>query len=530
MFLRISRNRRGKNVYEYAQIAERYRENGKQKTRVLEYLGPVRNDEDKQRYGEMLLLAQEKERIRKGSIAEFTLLPSLEYGILYASIAIMKGSGILDVFRKNASVYSHILNLMVISRLLEPSSDLGLIDLHERIYYPWAEIDLNDDNIYRTLDTIIARKDRIEDSLFRTLKPDTSVVHYDLTSTYFEGREDNDLVLFGYSRDKKRGKEQIVIGLVMADGIPIHHEVFPGNTIDPKTLESTISVLKDRFHVKNVIFIGDRAFGRSKSLSLLDQNSYITAAYRWDQPYRTILMGTDFSDGMKSGDLVMKEVSVDACDLIDEDASEDERNLAMKRRYIAVYNSERESLDLADLDEKIATVKGKISEITDQRELKKSLGKLRSLVKFTDDNAVLNGRRIDILRKISGRFLVVTNTDLPVDDVVSAYKEQWRIERSFRTIKSFIEIRPVYHRKSERIRAHAFVCVLSLLVSRLIEKKTGITISRASRILSYLKVTPVQTGSGTVMIRSESDAARELLTKMNIEYPGKVVGARIKNE
>ena len=103
--------------------------------------------------------------------------------------------------------------------------------------------------------------------------------------------------MFRYSRDKKRGKEQIVIGLVMADGIPVHHEVWPGNKIDPKPLESTISTLKERFHIKNVTLIADRAFGRSKSLDLLGRNRYITEPYRWDQPYLDILMNTDFTDG-----------------------------------------------------------------------------------------------------------------------------------------------------------------------------------------------------------------------------------------
>ena len=74
------------------------------------------------------------------------------------------------------------------------------------------------------------------------------------------------------------------------------------------------------------------------------------------------------------------------------------------------------------------------------------------------------------LKKLAGRFLIVTNTDLKGDEVVSAYKEQWQIERSFRTIKSFFDIRPVNHRKEERIEAHVFVCVLSLLIARLFEK------------------------------------------------------------
>ncbi len=527
MYLRVSRNRRGKNVYEYAQICERYRENGKQKTRILEYLGPVRNESDMERYRKALLLAGEKDSIRRMTPGEFSLLPSKEFGIAYASMAVMNDSGILGILRKSTGVYAHILNLMIIARLLEPSSDLSLINLSEKVYYPWSEVDLNDDNIYRTLDKLISVKDDIEIEIFRELKPDTSTVHYDLTSSYFEGREDNDLVLFGYSRDKKRGKEHIVIGIVMAGGIPIHHEVWPGNTVDPKTLEATISVLKERFHIKNVILIADRAFGRSKSLDLLDQNLYITAAYRWDQPYRDILMETDFTDGHVINDLIMKTVEVGLDEVMKEDSTEEQRKLAEKRRYIAVYNKKREELDLKDLNDKIDIVNKKISEIPDQKELKKSLGKLKSLVRFSADGAVLNEKRIGILRKLAGRFLIVTNTDLPESEIVTAYKEQWQIERSFRTIKSFLEIRPVYHRKSDRIRAHVFVCVLSLLLSRLIEKKTEITISEASRLLSYLKVTPVRLGSGTVMIRSESEMAGNLLSRMNIPYPEKIVdGAR----
>jgi transposase len=149
---------------------------------------------------------------------------------------------------------------MIISRPFEPSSDLDLIDLAGRVYYPWNG-GISEDNVYRSLDILIEKKERIEMDIFNALKHDEFVVHYDLTSSYFERREDNDLVLFGYSRDKKRGKEQIVIGLVMADGIPIYYEVWAGNTIDPKIVESTISVLKERFHIGKMILIADRAFG-----------------------------------------------------------------------------------------------------------------------------------------------------------------------------------------------------------------------------------------------------------------------------
>ncbi|MDA8142433.1 MAG: transposase [Thermoplasmatales archaeon] len=391
MYLRVSRNRRGKNVYEYAQICERYRENGKQKTRILEYLGPVRNESDMERYRKALLLAGEKDSIRRMTPGEFSLLPSKEFGIAYASMAVMNDSGILEILRKSTSVYAHILNLMIIARLLEPSSDLSLINLSEKVYYPWSEIDLNDDNIYRTLDKLISVKDDIEIEIFRELKPDT--------------------------------------------------------------------------------------------------------------------------------DLIIKRVAINVDKVMKGDSTGDQRRLAERRRHIAVYNRKREELDLKDLNDKIDIVKRKISGIPDQKELKKSLGKLKSLVKFPEDGAALNEKRIGILKKLAGRFLIVTNTDLPESEIVTAYKEQWQIERSFRTIKSYLEIRPVYHRKSDRIRAHVFVCVLSLLLSRIMEKLTGRTIDSIRRSLNYLDVVPVTVEKRELYISSESSEASDVLKSLGLPYP-----------
>ena len=516
MFLRFTRVKRGSAVLEYASIAERVVEDNKQKTLTVKYLGSVKSDEDRERYRK--ILEEYREAMRKFSMNDMNVKPTLSFGIFYAARTIMERNGMSGILEKHTNSYAETLSFMIISRLFDPSSDINLIDIDKRVYYPW-ETHISEDGVYRSLDSLIGKKDSIELEIFHALKPDTSIVHYDLTSSYFEGREDNDLVLFGYSRDKKRGKEQIVIGLVMADGIPIHHEVWKGNTVDPETLESTISVLKERFSIKNVVFIADRAFGRSKSLDLLDQNQYITAAYRWDKPYRSILMETDFSDGYVMDDLTIKKVAISVDDVMKDDSTEEQRKLAEKRRYIAVYNRKREELDLQDLNDKIDTVKKKMSEIPDQKELKKSLGKLKSLVKFTGNNTALNERRIEILKKLAGRFLIVTNTDLNEDEVVSAYKEQWQIERSFRTIKSFLEIRPVYHRKSDRIKAHVFVCVLSLLLSRIMEKLTGRTIDSISRSLNYLDVVPITVGNRELYISSESIEALDVLKSLGIPYP-----------
>ena len=515
MFLRYTKVRRGSAVLEYASIAERTIENGRQKTKTLKYLGPVKSESDRERYRR--IFQEYREAMKKFSLTDLRIKPTLSFGVFHASKAIMDRCGISAVLERHTGTYAGIISFMISSRLLEASSDIDLLSLRERVYYPW-ELNMSKDNIYRSLDAIIEEKDRIETDLFDALKPDTSTVHYDLTSSYFEGREENDLVLFGYSRDKKRGKEQIVIGLVMADGIPIHHEVWPGNTIEPKTLEDTISFLKDRFGIKNMIFIADRAFGRSRSIDLLDRNQYITAAYRWDQPYRNTLIGTDFTDGHPMDGLIVKEVKISPKEII-KYPTEDQLKFAEKRRYIAVYNPDREKLDLMDLEEKIGAVKKKISEIHDPGDLKKSLGSLKSLVKFFKNDAVLNERRIDIIRKLAGRFLIVTNTDLPYGEIVSAYKEQWKVERAFRTIKSFLDIRPVYHRRSERIRAHVFIYALSFLVSAIMEKSTGRSIESIRRDLNRLDVVPVTVENRKFYVSSDSPEASSILKSLKIPYP-----------
>ena len=534
VYIRVNPVKSGDTVRLYAQIVEKYKAEKGWRIRIVKHLGRVKNEQEIQAYRDMFGMETFNGKLLTNFIPlkDFSLKPYLHFGLVYLARVLSSETGIKEVLERYTGDDSDLLLVMIISRIMNPSSDISLLNFIHEIYYPWADLSVHKDRIYRLLDKLEKNKKEMESDIFNALKPDVSVVHYDLTSSYFEGEENNDLVMFGYSRDKKRGKEQIVIGLVMADGIPIYHEVWPGNTVDPKTLESTISVLKDRFKIKNVIFIADRAFGRSGSLDLLDQDQYITAAYRWDQSYRNILMETDFTGGQEMKDLIIKKVTVNVGDLLKEDSTADQRKLVEKRKYIAVYNKKREELDLKDLNNKIDIVKKKISEITDQKGLKKSLGKLKSLVKFTVNGPMLNEKRIDILKKLAGRFLIVTNTNLEEDEVVSAYKEQWQIERSFRTVKSFLEIRPVYHRKSDRIKAHVSVCILALLFSRIIEKRlNGVdTMERISKTMDKIQIAPVVTSEGTIMVRTESDEAEMLLSKFGIPMPGRIMGMDTNKE
>ena len=519
--LRINKIKRGKSVLEYAQIVQDYVEEGKEKTKIVKHLGRVRSDTDIERYRKIFALEKQKDHVARADLRNLDIMSPREYGMIYASQVLCHDLGLDQVFEMLGE-YSEIIFLSVISRIIYPSSDIALLRISEKIQYNVQK--MSKDRIYAALDALIEKKDEIEESIVKTLKPDMRRVYYDLTSTYFEGKEKNDLVMFGYSRDRKRGKKQINVGLMMADGIPIHHRVFPGNTVDPKTLRPISEDLRHKFHVRRVIFIGDRAFGRRPSLQYMDKNEYITAVYRWDQPYRSILTSTEFSenDCLKDIDLYAREVDVkwNARGL-----SKSEIKRTRNRRAVAVYSPEREKEDIADIEEKVSIVKSIIDSGKKGSDLINTLGNLR---RYTIPGGTrINEKKIADMKGLAGRFMIVSDTDLSITDMVKGYKDLWRIERSFRTIKSFLEIRPVYHRKEERIEAHVFVCVLSLLISRLFEKAMDekMTISVISDMLSELKAIPVRTSDGIITLRSESENARKLLDIMKIPYPGKILNS-----
>ena len=519
MRLRVNSVKRGKSVLKYAQIVEDYVEDGKKKTRIVKHLGRVHTEEDIEEYRKLFALENRKLHVERADLRTLDIMPPKEYGMIYAAEVLCHDLGLDRIFDMLGD-YSRIIFLSVVSRLVNPSSDIGLLKILEKTEYPIENI--SKDRIYFALDKLISMKDEIETSIVNILKPDLKRVYYDLTSTYFEGKEKNDLVLFGYSRDKKRGKKQINIGLMMADGIPIHHMIFPGNTVDPKTLEPMNNDLRKKFHVKRIIFFGDRAFGRKPSLRYLDKNEYVTAVYRWDQPYKNILMNSLFNDDnyLKDVDIYAMEVDVK---WNTKDMGKREVKRTENRRAIAIYNRDREKEDIADVEEKVSRVKEIMKSRKSGKDLVNALGSLKSYTKGTQ----LNTKKIEEKKRLAGRFMIVTDTDLPVADIVKGYKDLWKIERSFRTIKSFLEIRPVNHRKEERIEAHVFVCVLSLLIARLFEKSMNneMTILGIWDMLSELKAIPVRTEYGLITLRSESENARKILDKMKIPYPGKILSS-----
>ncbi len=162
----------------------------------------------------------------------------------------------------------------------------------------------------------------------------------------------------------------------MADGIPIHHEVWKGNTVDPETLPSTLKYLRDKLHIGRVIFVGDMAFGRRLSLNILNRYEYINAVYRWDHPYRLILKDRQFSEIDIIDDLGIYAREVNLEWNIN-DIGKRELKRTKKRRSIAVWNPVRERSDIEELNESISTVKVMLGSYRGN-DLCEELGKLSS--------------------------------------------------------------------------------------------------------------------------------------------------------
>ncbi len=515
MFLRISRNIRGEKKYEYAEIAERYRESGKQKTRILKYLGPVKNEDDMARYRHELDLAREEREMGRDAGNGFTILSPLEYGIPYAVMEIMKKTGLLKVIRKYTSPYTHLITMMAIGEIMRPyAGSAG--DLYSRIYYPWSRIEINENNLYHALEKLESVRNEMEPAMFRMLRPDTSIVHFDLATVNFEGNLSDDFMLFGYSNDKKRGTEQVVVGMVVAGGIPVHCESWTGNSVSENDLETSISTVRNRFRVRNIILVSDRKFARSVSPGIFKRNRYITTAYRYDCPFRKMIIDAEFTENDIYKSIYAKEVGLDRTAIRQGWKGQGD---ASGMRFIVVYDKDREIIDLNDLEDKIDLVRKKMAQFKDQRDLKRSLGELRPFVKFTDRGPVLNGKWINIVRKLAGRFMIVTNTNIPVGDVIETYRNQWSTERSFRIIRSILKTRPSYRRDYDLIGAHVFMQMISLILSKIIESGSGMPLRDAMMSLSSIKVFPVALSSGEIVMVNRSGSGEAVLNKMGIPYP-----------
>jgi hypothetical protein len=334
----------------------------------------------------------------------------------------------------------------------------------------------DEDDLYAALDWLADQQERIEQALYqahvkRHGRP-PALVLYDVTSSYFEG-ECNELGQYGYNRDGKKGKRQIVIGLLTAeDGDPLAVRVFEGHTADPSTVAEQIRLLKEQFGITEVVMVGDRGMIKAKGKAALSAEGfrYITALT--DAQVRTLLQ-----QGVLQPDLF----DTHWCE-----AEHGDKRLVVRRNdTVRVREGRRREDKLRQLQEKVnernafvAKSKRASAEkgLTTLQFWVKShkLGKFvtlaleaRAIVCTVDEEAKAEDALLD------GCYILETDVPKGLMDAATVdgrYRDLQKVERNFRTVKTtFLDLRPIFVRKANRTKAHVFVAMLALKITRQFE-------------------------------------------------------------
>lgn len=294
------------------------------------------------------------------------------------------------------------------------------------------------------------------------------VVFWDTTSTYFEGRGPEGLVSYGHSKDSRPDRLQVVIGLLMTqEGIPVAHEVFPGNKADLKTFAGVLKTLKERCQIRRVILVGDRGMASEEVLKEIEAEGFeyiVGVKMRKAKAMDEVLSRAGRYKEVRSN-LKVKEIEL---------AGE---------RYVLCFNPEEAERARKAREEAVLRLKEHL-----QRDGLKSLvgnSGYRRFLKVTGTGACIDEEKLKEEERYDGKYVLRTNNrTLGSDEVALAYKELWRVEQAFREMKSGLDLSPVFHWTEPRVRGHIMVCFLAFLL----QSALGLRFEELGRKVPYTQL------------------------------------------
>jgi transposase len=346
-------------------------------------------------------------------------------------------------------------------------------------------------------------KDEIEEGIHhrrRDLFGDLSLVFFDTTSIYFEGNGGEDIGAYGHSKDHRPDLKQMVVGMIIDDsGRPICCELWPGNTTDVKTLLPVIDRLRMRFGIGKVCIVADRGMISEKTLRELQlrEVQYILGVRmrRQKEVSQEVLgRGGRYEEVYPNGThskapspLKVKEIMVG------------------QKRYIVCVNEDQAKKDAGDRETIIAALRNKLKQ--GDKSLVGNKG-YRKYLKSAGTAFEIDEAKIKEDARYDGKWVLTTTTDLSARGVALQYKQLWMVEQVFRSMKTTLTTRPIYHKCDDTIRGHVFCSFLSLLLikelqDRLSDKGLSIQWDDLINDLEDLKEIRIQTSDKDVLLRSE---------------------------
>lgn len=568
MFLRTVKARGSKGVkHEYLRLVESHWENGRSRQRVVVNLG--RKDILAPHLDSLVRILQQDREDKWVRFGQVNPDDGACWGRALAAATLWRELG-LDVILdsceggkrgRQSTLLADRALVLVTHRLCGPGSEHGLAqrletdylcDRRRRRWLPlWEEhgrVKVNRSWLqrwYRTLDELVKHKEEIEQGLYLRLRDlfslEAEMVLYDITSVYFEGRGPGGLSYHGYSRDDKPRQRQILVGVVMVNGWPIAHYVFPGNEPDAGTVREVVKDLERRFGLKRVVFVGDRGMVTTDNIRWLRQRShgYLVGLQRRrrEEVYRLIERAqgpwlecpraVENEEGNKAYRTWVQEVEGEEPGVRVFVAHSEERLAYEREMREAAMRPTR--LALEKLAKRVAKGKLKAPEkigAAAARILSRHHGQ-RYFGWKLEQGAFHYFEHPNLEREkaYEGKYLIQTEErGLTPVEAVQAYKELWEVEQAFRQLKDVIGMRPIYHRDGQRVRGHIFVAALAFLLQRALEKKlkaTGVGLSAQAALEALRTVLVVDITAGRerkLGVTGGRKRARQVLAALGVTH------------
>jgi hypothetical protein len=488
MFVRV-KNSHG---YKYLQIVESKREGKKVKQRVLTTLGQLnalsasgKIDDLTRSLAKFSSIRTIVDAHREGTIqARRTLSigPALVFERLWQQLGIKESiKNELSASRCRFSLERAIF-LTVLHRLLDPGSDRAAERWKEDFQIEGTQ-DIELHHLYRAMGwlgeqsiqlghdarSLRCRKDLIEEELFRRnrdLFSELELVFFDTTSLYFEGHGGQSLGQYGHSKDHRPDLRQMVVGAVLdGAGRPICCELWPGNLTDVTSLIPVVQRLKSRFAITSVCVVADRGMICAKTIEKLESEelgmSYILGArMHKDKTVRDEVLPSSERFRVVTG--AKKNAS-------DPSPLSVREQWVGKKRYIVCYNEDQARKDAADRAAIVESLKEKLK--SGDKSLVGNKGYRRYLKSAGKEHFTIDETKLSAEALFDGMWVLRTNTAFAAAEVALKYKQLWMVESIFRSAKSLLETRPIYHKVDDTIRGHVFCSFLALALRKELETR-----------------------------------------------------------
>ena len=410
--------------------------------------------------------------VPKDSPEAMQILVSKEYGASFSLLELAKAIGLDRALYSRKEPWVQDCLAMIVGRIVYAGSKLALSN-QARNTALWelcgveGEVDV-EKHCYAAMDRLLERQKAIQKTLAAQHLKEGHLVLYDITSSYFEGAySESEIVAFGYNRDRKRGHEQMVIGLLCSkDGCPIGVEVFPGNTQDASTVPDKIAELQTEYGLKEIIFVGDRGMvtrsvsEKIKGVEGLHTISALTHPEIFELLERKVICA-DLFDEKEIVEVIDPENTAHRYCLCRNPQSA-ARETGTRQRLLECTRKGLEQIGSSKRQVSGEQIGARVGRVLQQYKMGKFV---RWQVKESQLCWSFDEERIAAEALFDGCYIIhseVPKEKMAAVEVVASYKKLELVERAFRNLKTVqLEVRPVYHKTDDRIRSHVFLCTLA---------------------------------------------------------------------